>query len=201
MNATEICNMALSFLAKGRINSMDEDSEEAKQCKIHYEHCRKRLLLNYPFGFARKEVKLAVLDPKSYPIIGWDYLYGYPEDTLSIQFVYDEEHARRKEILRQDFAVVMNGNYDRAIATDVKEAWAEVIADIKAPESFSEEFIDALAHMLAASMAMQLTGSANMQQVQLQLAQVALNAAMYQSVVEQERRTHFPRKYADARFS
>mgnify|MGYP000910820733 CR=1 FL=1 len=30
MNSTEICNMALSYIGQGRINSIDDESEEAK---------------------------------------------------------------------------------------------------------------------------------------------------------------------------
>ena len=61
MTNTDICNMALSFLSKGKISSIDDNVEEAKQCKIHYEHCRKILLRQYPWGFAKRTVKLALL--------------------------------------------------------------------------------------------------------------------------------------------
>lgn len=200
MNATEICNMALSYIARGRINSMDEESVEAKQCKIHYEHCRRRLLLAYPFGFASREVKLALLEPERYGVPGWRYVYSYPADTVAVRFVYDEQHAKEKEMRRQDFEVASSGGYERIIATDVKDAWATVTMDVKEPAFFSEEFIEALAHMLAAQVAMTLTGSASIMQTQLQLAQMAMESAAFQSVLEKERSTRYPDRYAEARF-
>ena len=200
MNVTEICNMALSFINKGRINSMDDDSTEAKQCKIHYDHCRRRLLMAYSFGFAKAVKKLAELNPKQYSVPGWKHVYAYPENTLSVHYVYDEAHAKYKEEQRAEFEIIMINEFDRVIATDVDEAYAEVVHDVKEPGIYSEEFTDALAHMMAASIAFQLTGNANVQQAQMQLAQMSLEAAEYQSAIERERRTKFPKKYANSRF-
>jgi hypothetical protein len=117
-----------------------------------------------------------------------------------VQFVFDEDHARHKEMHRQDFRVVMVSAYDRAIATDVDEAYAEFTYDVKDPSVFSEEFSDGLAHLLAAAMAISVTGSAAIQTQNIELAQQAIEQAKYLDAVEQERRTEYPRKYADIRF-
>lgn len=44
MTNTDICNLALSYLSKGKITSMDDNTEEAAQCKIHYEQDRKSVV-------------------------------------------------------------------------------------------------------------------------------------------------------------
>ena len=62
MNSIDICNMALSFLHCGRINSLDDTEKAAQLCKIHYDHLRRRLLRMYPWGFAEKLTKLALLE-------------------------------------------------------------------------------------------------------------------------------------------
>ena len=41
MTPTDICNMALAFIAKGRISSMDEQTEQARQCKLFYDIVKK----------------------------------------------------------------------------------------------------------------------------------------------------------------
>lgn len=197
MQSTDICNMALSYIGKDRIDSIDDDSETAKQCRIHYNHTRKRMLLAYPWGFARRCDKIALLTST---VPGWTYCYAYPSECLSVQFVFDEDHARHKEMHRQDFRVVMVSAYDRAIATDVDEAYAEFTYDVKDPSVFSEEFSDGLAHLLAAAMAISVTGSAAIQTQNIELAQQAIEQAKYLDAVEQERRTEYPRKYADIRF-
>lgn len=62
MNNTDICNMALAYLAKGRISSIDENNELARQCKLFYDHSRKGLLREYSWGFAKRIIRLAELD-------------------------------------------------------------------------------------------------------------------------------------------
>ena len=197
MNSIDICNMALSFLNCGRINSLDEMTKEAKQCKINYDHLRRRLLRMYPWGFAGKIGKLALLDERA---PGYAYAYAYPEDCLALRFVFDEEHAGIRWESRQDFSVSQLGMVGRVVLTDVAIAYADYTADIKGPEEFSEEFIDALAHLLASALAMVMTGNTELQSIHLQLAQQAVDLARYQDATERERRTRYPHQYSDARF-
>jgi len=197
MTSTDICNLALSYLGKGRINSIEDDSEEGRQCKIHYDHDRRRLLLSYPWGFATRTQKIA---QRTVTVPGWKYTYGYPAGALHVMLVFDEDHADCRQEERQDFDILMMGANDRVIGTNVKEAWAEYIYDVKDPQLFSEEFNDAFAHTLAASLAIAITGSANLLQQNLQMAQAAVSQARYLDTIQQERRTRYPHKYADARF-
>lgn len=197
MNSTDICNLALSYLGHGRIDSLDDSSEEAKACKIHYDHARRRLLLAYPCGFAKRQEKLAL---RTDTLLGWAYCYSYPQQCLSVQYVYDDKHAKRKETERQEFEVMTLADFAKVIGTDVEEAYAEYILDVKEPNAYNEEFIDALARLLAGVLAVPITGSANLESQNLQLAQQAIASAQYQSAIERERRTQFPRKYAGARF-
>ena len=197
MNSIDICNMALSFLHCGRINSLDDTEKAAQLCKIHYDHLRRRLLRMYPWGFAEKLTKLALLETRA---VGYSYAYAYPEDCLQLRFVFDEEHAADREDFRQDFRVCYLGTVGRSILTDVSLAYGDYTADIKEPEVFSAEFSDALAHLLASSMAMGMTGNTELQSINLQLAQQSVDLARYQDAVERERRTRYPHGYSDARF-
>lgn len=198
MNSTEICNLALSYLGDGRINSLQDDSEEGKRCAVHYDQDRQKLLLAYPWGFAKKIEKLALYTDA---LPGWKYAYAYPSSCIAVRFVYDEDHAQVKEQRKQDYEIMMMSEYRRAILTDVEDAYAEFTADVKDPELFSPDFADALSHQLAASLAMGLTGSANIVSWHLQMAQACIESAKYQSAIERERRTRYPHKYADIRFS
>lgn len=198
MNRTDICNMALSIIKRQRINSFDDNTEEARECKIYYEHTRKRLLKMYNWGFARHVEKLALRTDK---IPGWDYIYGYPRECLALQFVFDENHARSKEMERQDFQVITITGHDRVICTNVEDAWAEYIFDVKNTEAFSEEFLEALTRLLAADIAIPLTGNSELMQANLQMAERAVALAMQENVTGQERRTMWPKKYEQARFS
>lgn len=197
MNRTDICNMSLSIIKRQRIDSLDDATEEAKECKIYYEHTRRRLLKMYNWGFARQIDKLAL---RNTVIPGWDYCYGYPHDCVTVQLVFDETSARDREMRRQDFQIITLTGNDRVIATDTELAWAEYTADVKNTEAFSEEFIEALTRMLAANLAIPLTGNSELMQANMQLAKQSINIAMQEDVVEQERRTKWPRIYEQARF-
>ena len=196
MTNTDICNIALSYLAKGRIMSLDDKTEEARQCRLHYELCRKRLLSAYSWGFARRTVRLARL---ATTVPGWNHAYAYPAGCLKMIFLFDEESARHKETQLQDYEVVKIGTVN-AIITDTDNAWAEYVADEKDPEQFNMEFVEALARMLAYSMAMVLTGNANLVQTNYQFMQASVQEAKLISATERERETEYPHKYADARF-
>lgn len=198
MNSTEICNLALSYLGQGRVNSLDDTSEEGRKCKVHYSHDRRRMLLSYPWGFARRITRLALYDDR---VPGWTYAYAYPAECIAVTFVYDEGHARVKELQRQDFEIVTLGGGKKTIATDTADAYAEYTEDVKDPEMFSEEFIEGLSHLLAASIAMGVTGNANIVAQHLQLAQQSIMTAKYYAALEKEKRTRYPEKYANARFS
>ena len=105
MTNTDICNMALSFLSKGSVKSMtEENTEEARQCRTHYENCRRLLLRSYPWGFARRKVQLALLDAR-FP--GWRFVYRYPGKCLNIAYVYDEAQAYARIAQKQRFETAL----------------------------------------------------------------------------------------------
>ena len=197
MTSTDICNLALSYLSKGKITSMDDNTEEAAQCKIHYDHARRLLLRQYPWGFAKRTVKLALLAGKE---PGWDFAYAYPAGCLAVRYVFDEEGASAKEEQVQDFDTAMLTGNQKALLTDVELAWCEYTYNVKDVDMFPDEFIEAFAHYLACNMATVLTGSASIQQTQFQLYQDSIEAAKIYSAQERRKSTVFPESYAQARF-
>lgn len=197
MTITDICNLALSYISKGKITSMDDNTEEAAQCKIHYDHVRRSLLRQYPWNFARRTVKLALLN-ETQP--GWDYVYAYPAECIAVRYVFDESNAKTREEHVSDFEIAATSGNQKAVLTDVELAYCEYIYNVNNVEMFPEEFIEALAHSLAASMAMALTGSASIQQTQFQLYQDCIEAAKTYSAQERRTTTEFPDDYIRARF-
>lgn len=81
---TDICNIALSYIGKRQIQSLDEQSETARQCKLHYNNARQNLLRSYAWGFAKKVTVAALLNTK-YP--GWEYVYAYPSECVSLRLI------------------------------------------------------------------------------------------------------------------
>lgn len=197
VTTTDVCNLALSALACPNILSMDEASNQAVQCRTYYEHTRRKLLRAFPWGFAQREGKLALLDTT---VPDFSYVYAYPAECYLVRFVYDEDHARCKEERPQDFRVFAVSDNRKGIASDAQDAWATYTADIKDPAMMSDAFLDAFYHALASALAMPLVNNASMQQTNFQLAQVAIQQAKWETMVEQARRLRYPHGYSDARF-
>lgn len=196
MTSTDICNLALAYLAKGRITSLTQNTEEARQCAMHYDHCRRLLLRSYRWGFARRIKKLA-LSASTVP--GWEYVYGYPSSCLSVRFVFTEEGAERKEMTKDEYEVAVVDGV-KVLCTDVEEAWCEYTEDVTEVAKMTEEFVEALARYLAASMAVVLTGNEGMMNLNYQLMQTALAQAQTEAAREREQTPKWPTKYAEARF-
>lgn len=198
MTNTDICNMALSYLARTRIKSLEENIEEAKGCQMFYEQSRRLLLRSYSWGFANRIVRLAILDRK---LPGFSYVYKYPAGCLCVRLIYDSEMARRRIKEKQPFEVMVTEGEVTVIAAEVKDAWAEYTADVKDAAQFSPEFSEALAHYLASQMAMQLTGNANIKMTEYQLFQAVLSRAKVETAAERHRELEWDTPYARARFS
>jgi len=196
MTSTDICNLALAYLAKGRITSLTQNTEEARQCAMHYDHCRRLLLRSYRWGFARRIKKLA-LSASTVP--GWEYVYGYPSSCLSVRFVFTEDGAERKEMTKDEYEVAVVDGV-KVLCTDVEEAWCEYTEDVTEVAKMTEEFVEALARYLAASMAVVLTGNEGMMNMNYQLMQTALAQAQTEAAREREQTPKWPTKYAEARF-
>jgi len=196
MTSTDICNLALAYLAKGRITSLTQNTEEARQCAMHYDHCRKLLLRSYRWGFARRIEKLAL---SALTIPGWEFVYGYPSDCLIVRFVFEQEGAAKKEVDLNQFDVsIVDGV--KVICTDVEQAWCEYTEDVNEVAKMSEEFVEALARYLAASMAMVITGNGELMNTNYQLMQAALNQAQVEAAREREQKPQWPKEYAEVRF-
>lgn len=204
-NITDICNMALAFLSKGRIASLDDETEPARQCKLFYDVTRQHLLRDYSWGFAKRVSKLAELDDSN-PY--WEHVYVYPNKCLNVRKIFTVgEYVNEKGLVRNH--IIDNpGNDDRtkwdvcmmsdnivAIGCDVPNAWVEYTYDANNAEVFTPDFVEALAHMLAFNICAQLTGNYALQQQQYQLAQAVLQRAKYTTAAEKTEILEYPNKY------
>lgn len=197
MNKTEICNLALSYLAKGRITDIDEETETARQCKIHYDHCRRRLLKAHTWGFAKRTVQLALTTEQ---VPHYDYVYAYPAKCLDVHLVFDELNACEMEEERYDYEISATAAHKRAILTNIENACCRYTYDIEDTDMFSDEFVEALARLMAANMAPTLTGNSEYVNINYQMMQAAVSEAKLESAREQERQTRYSKGYSEARF-
>ena len=199
MTPTDISNMALAVIAKGRIASMDESTEQARQCKLFYEITKQDLLRNYTWGFAKKIDKLAELT-QSEKNPYWRYIYTYPQKCVAVRKIFDKDTG--KAVLagqQKEWDLFMVKDNVLGIGCNVPRAYLEYTYDVDDANLFSSDFVDAFSHMLAFNICIQLTGNSGLQQTQYQLAQAALMRAKYTTAQEKHNVPDYPTKYYDGR--
>ena len=168
----EICNIALASVRAKSINSLDEASVEAQQCKLHYDIARQFVLRDTPWQFAKKVAALALLSVEP---LHWVYGYAYPIDCLKFRMVtgdyafkqqQDVDDVSRWRFVEERYEPelsvpfeIQNISGDRVITTDETEAYGIYTMDIDNEAMFDPHMVMALAYYLGSLIAIPLTGA------------------------------------------
>ena len=199
MNITDICNLALNHIGREHIADLNEDTEAARTCKLHYDLQRQVLLRAYTWSFAKKYTKLSEINTKT---PGWKYTYAYPNDCVMARKLYDEDNTwlyLEKNVPGNMDQVLLNDN-TKALVCNHKDAYLEYTYDVKDANLFTADFAQALSYYLAAAICVPLTGSeALAQQMQAQ-GQGILQEAKFTMMGERNRVPEYPSKYFKARW-
>ena len=154
ISTVQIANFALSKVgADGTIESLTENSAEAKQCNLWIEHSRKQALSAFSWSFARVRATLAAHGDD--PSDDWAYRYVYPSDCLKARTVYNPTGRSSDPVA---FRMEQSDNGTKSLLTDQGSAILVYTKDVTAPTLYTEFFIETLATLLAAHIAFPLTG-------------------------------------------
>ena len=142
----DICNSALQKVGAVSIVSLDDNSREARQCKIAYDSNRRSELRKHPWNFA---VKRVVLAPESTsPSFDYAYQFPLPSDCLRVLIPPDaclDWAVEGKKIL-SNTGPILNLRY---------------ISDVEDVTQFDPAFYDMLAISLAIDICEAITTSAS----------------------------------------
>lgn len=152
-----ICNMALSLAGvTKRINSLDEPSVEAQQCKLYIDISRDGLLQEHLWRFATKHAPLALSNEK-HPY--WEFIYTYPTDCIRLIRVFGEDtEMNGQEWLRtaRESATLLPRTFEqhlmktvRVILSNLEQAYGEYVSRAIDPTQYPPLFVEALAYRLA----------------------------------------------------
>ena len=175
-----IANKALRHLGMSPISSLEDDHPSVDAVVEYFAIAREETLEAHRWSFATV-VELLVdntnVDGDDYP--DWSYFYNYPANALAIWNVFNGTTtgtlttsfpgwdaalqtypAGSKE--DQDFEVRYNPtNAEQVICSDLNDAYVEYTYKMTDTTLWSRKFIMALSYKLAAMMAHDLTGDAN----------------------------------------
>jgi hypothetical protein len=146
-----ICNLALGKLGAGSIISLDEESTEARVCRLHYTQTRDEVLRSHRWNFAIKSEEL--VQTVEVPPFGWAFQYALPTDCLRILEMNSYDLAQRPGTWE------IEGRY---LVTNDTSARVRYIRRITDCNLFDSLFVEALALRVASKIAMPLNGSMGM---------------------------------------
>tara|TARA_R110000851_G_C12921236_1_gene550323 strand:- start:155 stop:790 length:636 start_codon:yes stop_codon:yes gene_type:complete len=163
---TDICNIALSHIRAGSINSLDDNSLQAKQCKLMYPILRDQMLTDNDWQFSAKRQPLVLLDEE---VFGYSRVYKYPNDCLYINRILPQyldvqttAHGSRADQSSIDkFQVpydVMNVDGVQVIVTNYEDLRIDYRSKVTKTNLFNTQFFMTLSRLIASEVAIPLVG-------------------------------------------
>ena len=154
ISEVRICRMALSHVgADTSIESITEDSPEAKQCNVWYTFSRKQTLAVFDWNFARKRQTLATHSEA--PPANWAYRYQYPSDCVKLRFLPNPAGPKADAI---PFEVELSSDGEtKTILTNLDCAGAVYTFDLVSTFLFSEMFVEMFSLALASHICIPIT--------------------------------------------
>lgn len=150
----DICSSAMIKLGAEPIQSLTEDTKEARLCRLQYPKIRDAILRSAPWSFALKRV---VLSPVSGSLeFGEQNRFQLPQDCVKFVKMYDESDypSTIQYSIEGDFLICNEETVRGWYVTNTVE-----------PEKYDPNFREAVSHALAADLCYAIIQSNNMQQV------------------------------------
>ena len=168
----QIAKMALQHVGdRYDITSLSETSTEAEQVNLMYDAARDKLLRMHPWAFATKFSTPAALNvtvPSR-----WDYAFAYPSDCLKLVEITNPLGPAHPPVKFRTGTI----SGTKAVMTDLAEPELQYIFKNDDPTSYDPAFVMAFSYMLAAYIAIPLTGDRGLKGDLLREAMVEVDAA------------------------
>lgn len=179
----EIWNMALGYL-KGD-NTVDDENEntyEAKKCRLYWNTCRSFVLKDHLWSFAKKRATLALTGTAP---DGWTYQYKYPSDCIKADRIYDAFDPQDLKGKRIDFEVASNpAGTGKVIWTDQADAQLVYGTDVTDPAMWEPDFDNALSLYMGHKLAIAIMNSAKRSKELLDLYYATMDTAQVNNTRE-----------------
>lgn len=160
VSKTDIWNAALGRVGENdQIEDENDTGDAADDCRLHYDRCRKMVLTQLLWPFAKHQKVLQRLGATRF---GWSYVYALPADCLEPRCLVsgDTRYSLLSVDQRTPFDVMSNDAGDgRILCCDLAPADFDVLEytrDLEAVTTFDPHFENALAWRMAGELALSL---------------------------------------------
>ncbi len=139
-NETALCNMSLAKLgANVTLKNVETDtSQEARECRLHYEQTRDALLRSYWWRFASARAELV---ETTTPDFEWSNAFTLPADFLAMRSIFENRFSN--ENFR---SYALEGNI---LLTNEDEMSIRYVKKVTAVSEFDSLFVEVLVLQLA----------------------------------------------------
>lgn len=181
ISKTSIINLALANLGQKLISSENEETQTARTAKLIYNVVRRNLLRAHDWVFALRFAYLPAKDIAS-PFTRLPFVYTLPADYLFLKTIsYDGVPDRHYF----PFKLFNDEKGNKLVACANKQPQAQYVADVDNTTLFDPAFVAAFGLLLAAELAVPLTGDSNLARLMLSKYQSKLDEARLSNKVEQ----------------
>lgn len=153
----KVANIALRGVGAARINSLTEESEQARVISEIFAQIRDEVLRSHPWNFAVDRAALTLL--ATAPAFEYDYQFQLPSNCLRVLGAYD---AAGETI--EDYKIE-----GRKLLCDDDEVYIKYIKRVTDANDFDANFVVIFATRLSAEIAFPLANSASLGEEKLQM--------------------------------
>jgi hypothetical protein len=160
-----ICNQALSLVGADHITSIDDGTNEARQCKVHYDACLRKILMEREWTFATARRELAEVSEA--PTFGYTKAFGLPGDCILVRSASDRTGYEYRDWVVEGRKISLNADTCFIVYTKME------YDATKYPGPFEA----ALVHLLASRLSISIPNSRGLSQDHYTLYQMELREA------------------------
>ena len=184
-NRTDVINMALQRCGAAGINIAFQDTQEAAIATAAYDRCRKLMLAQHPWGFARKSQALA--EDQDAPPFGYAHSFSLPGDCVLVIDVHPYAVDGEGTVVSSDMFRMPEATWEvagRHVHSNFPLLALRYVSDEET--GMPEAFANALAWRLAFEIAPYLQQGTNLAQQFYQLYTQAVDEAKASDDIQQE---------------
>lgn len=181
INKTDIVNLALVNLGQDIVSSAEEETATARTARLMYDVVRRNLLRAHDWVFALRYATLAASTETS-PDYNLPYVFALPPDCLFLKKIIYDGLSHNGFI---PYRLMTDTAANKLVACPYAQARAWYVRDEENTSVFDSAFVACFALLLAAELAIPLTGDSNLAQLMLSKYQSKLDEARQSNKVEQ----------------